>query len=80
MPTSPDQPRRLSYTHRHAELPVINIPARSVVPHRTASQPPPCQDLPPSYAYSVQPYAPEITISTNDLDDLESYGWRSDYY
>ncbi|XP_070502608.1 uncharacterized protein [Chironomus tepperi] len=77
MPTSPEQPRRLSYTQRHAEHTLTDFPARSVVPIRS----PPCLDVPPPYAYSAQPYiAPVVTISTTDLDDIENYGWRSDYY
>jgi len=78
--TSPDQPRRLSYIHRYAEHPSNDIPSRPAIPHRVSIPPPPCQEAQPSYAYVTQPYAPAITISSQDLDDLESYGWSSDYY
>ncbi|CAG9806647.1 unnamed protein product [Chironomus riparius] len=80
MPTSPDQPRRLSHTQRYVEHTSNDFSSRPVVPIRATSRSPPCIDVPPSYVYPTQPYAPAITISSQDLDDLESYGWRSDYY
>lgn len=80
MPTSPDQPRRQSYTHRRVEHSSHDFPTRTVVPHRASSRSPPCLDLQSSYAYASEPYAPTITISMQNLDDLESYEWRSDYY